>query len=169
MDTLTITDAAERGQRQTCLNSAEPRGGRRSQPGDKLFVDYTGDKLQLTLSDGTKQDVEVFVAVLGCSQYTYVEAVMSQNKEDFISCCQNSLHFFGGVPKVIVLDNLKSAVTKSSRYEAILNDEFKAFAEHYSMVVLPARAYRPKDKALVEGAVRLIYKNIYSKLDGKVF
>lgn len=137
--------------------------------GDKLFVDYTGDKLQLTLSDGTKQDVEVFVAVLGCSQYTYVEAVMSQNKEDFISCCQNSLHFFGGVPKVIVPDNLKSAVTKSSRYEAILNDEFKAFAEHYSMVVLPARAYRPKDKALVEGAVRLIYKNIYSKLDGKVF
>ena len=101
-------------------------------------------------TDGTIKDVEVFVAILGCSQLTYVEAVYSQKKEDLIKASENSLHYFGGVPSVIVPDNLRSAVTKSSKYEAILNEDFASFCEHYGVIAIPVRAYKPKDKALVE-------------------
>jgi transposase len=72
-----------------------------------------------------------FAAILGCSQLTYIEAVGSQRKEDLISACENALHYFGGVPAAIVPDNLRSAVTKSSRYEPIINETFADFAEHY--------------------------------------
>jgi len=138
--------------------------------GDKMFVDYTGEKLQITdTSTGELISVEVFVAILGASQFTYVQAIESQNMEDFIMCCENALHFFGGAPSAIVPDNLKSAVTKTSRYEPQLNENFEAFADHYGMSVLPARTYKPKDKSLVEGAVKLTYNRIYTNLDGKVF
>src|SRR3954468_2540479 len=130
--------------------------------GDKMYIDYTGEKLNITDKDsGEVVDVEVFVAILGCSQLTYVEAVMSQRKEDLISACENALHYFGGVPAAIVPDNLKSAVIKSSKYEPVINESFADFAEHYGTVVLPARAYRPKDKSLVEGIVKIIYSRIY--------
>jgi len=138
--------------------------------GDKLFVDFTGDKLQLVDPDtGEVKEVEVFVAVLGCSQLTYVEATMNQSLYDFIDCCRNALHYFGGVPALIVPDNLKAAVTKSSKYEAIINEVFGSFAEHYNTNVLPARPYKPKDKSLVEGAVKLTYKEIFTRLYGRVF
>jgi len=130
--------------------------------GDKMYIDFTGSKLQLTPSEDVAHDVEVFVAILGCSQLTYVEAVESQRKEDLIKACENALHYFGGVPGAIVPDNLRSAVTRGSKYEAILNDEFASFAEHYAVTVVPARVYKPRDKALVEGAVKLIYRSIYS-------
>jgi transposase len=107
--------------------------------------------------------------VLGASQYTYVEAVLSQRKEDLISCCEHALTFYGGVTRAIVPDNLKSAVTKSSLYEPTLNQAFENFALHYSTTILPARAYKPKDKSLVEGAVRIAYQRIYSALDKKIF
>ena len=133
--------------------------------GDKVFVDFTGEKLEVTDPEtGEIRKLEVFVAVLGASQYTYVEAVESQRVEDFISCCENALHYFGGSPNAIVPDNLKSAVSKSHRYEPRLNENFEAFADHYSMVVLPARAYKPKDKSLVEGAVKIIYSRIFALL-----
>jgi len=138
--------------------------------GDKLFVDYCGDKLRIVDPlTGELREVEVFVAILGCSQLTFVEASWSQKKEDFISSCQHSLEYLGGVPKAIVTDNLKSAVTKSSKYEPILNETFETFAEHYNTIVLPTRAYKPKDKALVENAVRLVYQRIYAPLGGKLF
>ena len=138
--------------------------------GDKLFIDFTGKKLQVVDEDtGEVQEVEVFVAILGCSQLTYVTAVASQKKEDFILACEGALHFYGGVPEVIVPDNLRSAVKKASRYEAQLNDSFAAFAAHYGTYVFPARAYRPKDKALVEGAVKIIYTTIFSRIDEKVY
>lgn len=137
--------------------------------GDKIYIDFAGTKLQLTGADGLEREVEVFVAVLGCSQLTYVEAVESQRKEDLIKACENALHYFGGVPAAIVPDNLRSAVTKGSRYEAILNGEFAAFAEHYAVTVVPARAYKPRDKSLVEGGIKLIYRSIYSRLDGRRF
>jgi transposase len=137
--------------------------------GDKMYVDYAGDKLHLTLADGTRQQVEVFVAILGCSQLTYVEATKSQRKEDFIGSCENALHFFGGAPLALVTDNLKSAVTKASRYEAVLNEDFAAFGEHYGVALCPARGYRPKDKALVENAVKLTYRHIYTRLEGQTF
>jgi len=138
--------------------------------GDKLFVDFTGQKLQLVDAlTGEINEIEVFVAILGCSQLTFVMAVRSQCKEDFILGCERALHFFGGVPQAIVPDNLKSAVTKASKYEAQLNDNFAAFAEHYHTFGFPTRTYKPKDKALVEGAVKIIYKTIFSKIDQNVY
>ncbi len=138
--------------------------------GDKMFVDYAGKKLPLTdPSTGEIKQMEVFVAILGASQLTYVEAIGSQDMEDFINACQNALHYFGGAPAAIVPDNLKAAVIKSSRYEPRLNNNFEAFADHYGMVVLPARTYKPKDKALVEGAVKITYNRIYTKLQERTF
>ena len=133
--------------------------------GDKMFVDFTGEKLQVVdVLTGEIKKVEVFVAILGASQLTYVEAVETQRVEDFITCCENALHFFGGSPNAIVPDNLKSAVIKTNRYEPKLNENFAAFADHYGMAVLPARAYKPKDKALVEGAVKITYIKIFASL-----
>lgn len=138
--------------------------------GDKLFVDYAGKKLQITdVLTGEIITVEVFVAILGASQLTYVEAVDGQEMVDFIMACENALHYFGGAPAAIVPDNLKSAVNKSNRYEPHLNENFEAFADHYGMVVLPARVYKPKDKSLVEGAVKITYNRIYTNLQGQVF
>jgi transposase len=138
--------------------------------GDKLFIDFTGKRLQIVdTTTGEVQDVEVFVAILGCSQLTYVTAVASQKKEDFILACEGALHFYGGVPEAIVPDNLKSAVKKAGRYESQLNDSFAAFAAHYNTYVFPARVYKPKDKALVEGAVKIIYTSIFTKIDEKVY
>jgi transposase len=137
--------------------------------GDKMYIDFAGEKLSILDQDsGEVIDTEVFVAVLGCSQLTYVEAVRSQKKEDLIKACENALHYFGGVPAAIVPDNLKSAVSKSSKYEPSINESFADFAEHYSAAVLPARAYRPKDKALVEGMVKIIYHSIYTAVNMQV-
>lgn len=136
--------------------------------GDKLYVDFAGDKLSIiNKQTGEIEEVEVFVAILGASQLTYVEAVMTQQKEDFIAACEGALHYYNGVPAAIVPDNLKSAVTKSSKYEPVLNETFADFAHHYNTTILPARAYRPRDKALVENAVRIIYSRIYAKIREK--
>lgn len=133
--------------------------------GDKLYVDFAGDKFEIINEQtGEVKPIEVFVAILGASQLTYVEAVMTQQKEDFIFACENALYYCGGVPAAIVPDNLKSAVSKSSKYEPTLNETFADFAEHYGTAILPARAYRPRDKALVENAVRIIYTRIYVKV-----
>ena len=138
--------------------------------GEKMFVDFAGKTLQvIDTESGEIKQVQVFVAILGASQLTFVMAIESQDMEDFIRCCEMALHFFGGVPVAIVTDNLKSAVTKSSRYEPRLNENFEAFAAHYGMAVLPARAYKPKDKSLVEGAVKIAYNRIYTNLQGRDF
>ena len=138
--------------------------------GDKMYIDFAGKKLHLTdPQTGELQTVEVFAAILGCSQLTYVQAVGSQKKEDLIQCCENALHFFGGAPKAIVPDNLKSAVTQSSKYDPVINESFAAFADHYKIAVIPARAYRPKDKSLVEGVVKISYRRIYANLEDKIF
>lgn len=138
--------------------------------GDKLYIDFAGDKLSIVdRESGEVQWVEIFVAILGASQLTYIEAVFSQSKEDLISACENALHFYGGVPAAIVPDNLKSAVTKSSKYEAVINETFADFAQHYSTAVLPARAYKPRDKALVENAVRILYTRVYTKVRSTIY
>jgi hypothetical protein len=138
--------------------------------GDKMYIDFTGEKLQIVdPQTGEVQKTEVFISVLGASQLTYIEATTSQKKEDFINCCENALHFYGGVPLAIVPDNLKSAVTKSDKYEPTLNEAFEGFARHYSTAVLPARVYKPKDKSLVEGGVKIAYNRIYTYLYGKTF
>lgn len=131
--------------------------------GDKMYVDFAGEKLSITdKSSGEIQEVEVFAAILGCSQLTYIEAVYTQRREDLIRGCENALHYFGGVPAAIVPDNLKSAVTKSNKYEPSINETFADFAEHYGTAVVPARAYRPKDKSLVEGMVKIMYQRVYT-------
>lgn len=138
--------------------------------GDKLFIDFTGKKL--TIVDkytGELKDLEVFVCVLGASQYTYVEACESQKKEDFIRCIENALWFYGGVPRALVTDNLKAAVTKSSRYEPKINETLSDFADYYGTTVLPTRAYKPRDKAIVENAVRIIYTRVFAKLRKETF
>lgn len=138
--------------------------------GDKMYIDFAGKKLHIIdRVSGEVTDVEVFAAVLGCSQLTYVQAAASQKKEELIRCCENALHYFGGVPKAVVPDNLKSAVIKSSKYEPVINETFAAFADHYGIAVIPARAYRPKDKSLVEGAVKISYRRIYANLDQRTF
>lgn len=130
--------------------------------GKELFIDFAGKKLHIVdRKTGEEIPVEVFVAILPCSQYTYVEACRSQKREDLISCLRNALSFYGGVPKGIVSDNLKSAVTRSSKYEPYINRSLKEFALHYNCAINPARTYSPQDKALVEQAVHLTYQRIY--------
>ncbi len=138
--------------------------------GDKLFIDFTGKKLSIVDEHtGEVQFLEVLICTLGSSQYTYAEACPSQKKEDFIRCIENALWYFGGVPKALVPDNLKAAVTKSSRYEPKVNETFADFAEHYQTSVLPTRAYKPRDKAIVENAVRIIYTRVFAPLRNKVY
>lgn len=138
--------------------------------GDQMYVDFAGDRLEIVDElTAEVRKVEVFVAILPCSHYTYCEAVMSQKKEDFIKTCENALHFYGGAPLAIVPDNLRAAVTRSDRNDPVINADFAAFAEHYGCAVVPARVRRPRDKALVENAVKLMYRSVYADLEGMVF
>lgn len=152
------------------LNQVRPVMHIEHKAGDKMFIDFAGEKMHYwSRETGEKIEVEIFASILGCSQLVYVEAVASQKKEDLIRGCENAVHYYGGAPSAIVPDNLKSAVTKSSRYEPTLNETFEDFAMHYSMSVLPARSYRPRDKALVEGIVKILYSNIYANLDNQQY
>lgn len=138
--------------------------------GDQMYIDYAGDKLEVVDGKtGEIRPVEVFVAILPCSHYTYCEATWSQQKDDLIRSCENALHFYGGVPMAIVPDNLKSAVTRSDRHEPVINDDFQSFADHYGCAVYPARVRHPKDKALVENAVKLMYRTVYVDVEGLIF
>lgn len=137
---------------------------------DQMYVDFAGDKLEVVDEmTGEVKKAEVFVAILPFSHYTYCEAVWSQRKEDLIKACQNAFEYFGGVTAAIVPDNLKAAVKTSDRNEPVINEEFAAFAEHYGCAVYPARVRHPKDKALVENAVRLLYQSVYLDIEGMVF
>ncbi len=95
---------------------------------DKLVVDYTGAKLWIYPPGEQPREVEVFVAILGCSLLTYVEGYESQRRENFITACENEFCYYGGVPRAIVSDNLRSVVSKASRYEVILNTELTKFS-----------------------------------------
>lgn len=138
--------------------------------GDKMYVDYAGKTLEVVDKEaGESQEVQFFVAILGASQYTYAEASPSQKKEDFVASVEKALHYFEGVPSAIVPDNLKSAVIKSDRFEPTINETLMDFAEHYQTTVLPARAYKPRDKSLVEGAVKILYQRLYTQLRQEEF
>lgn len=138
--------------------------------GDKMFVDFTGKHLEIVDKEtGEIKQVEVFIAILGASQLTYVEAKMSQKKEDWIDANQNALYYFGGVPNAIVPDCLKSAVKHANKYEPDINPEYMDFARHFHTVILPARPKAPKDKALAEGAVRIVYAWIFAAIRNQIF
>lgn len=114
--------------------------------GEEMFIDFAGKKLHIiNKQTGELIAVEVFVAILPCSQYTYVRACMSQKRNDLISCCTEALRFYGGAPRAIISDNLKSAINRASKYEADINRSFKDFARHYNCVINPTRGYSPQD------------------------
>lgn len=137
---------------------------------DKLMIDFAGKKLYLTdYETGEQKPVEFFVGILPCSGFTFGMACMSQQTPDFLGCLGACIAAMGGVPQAIVTDNLKPAVKKASKYDPELNASMSDFAEHYNTVVLPTRAYKPKDKALVEGAVKILYTRVYAPLHGRVF
>ena len=138
--------------------------------GEKLFIDYSGLQGEITNRiTGEKSKVEIFVATLGASGYTYAEASESQKLESFLESHVNAFEFFEGVTGIIVPDNLKSAVTKAHRYDPQINASYQDMAGHYNTVVIPARPYRPKDKSKVELAVKLVQRWILAKIRNEIF
>lgn len=138
--------------------------------GDKLFVDYAGPTVPVTdRHTGETFGAQIFVAVLGASNYTYAEATPSQELEFWIGAHVRALEFFGGVPMAIVPDNLKSGVTKACRYEPDLNPTYHDFSRHYGTAIIPARARKPKDKAKVEAGVLLVERWILAALRNRTF
>ena len=115
--------------------------------GEKVFIDFSG--VRQAIADGRTGEIvyaEIFVAVLGASGYPFVIAVPSQKKADFIYAHNAMFKAFGGVPELLVPDNLKSAVTRADRYEPDLNPDYEKLAVHYGTAIMPARGYKPKDK-----------------------
>lgn len=151
-------------------NQLEGSGKLNHKAGEKTFVDYTGKKLFIVDKDtGEQKEVEVFVGILPSSQYTYVEASESQQRDQLIGSMRRCVEYFGGVTQAIVSDNLKSAVSKACKYEPVINKTLKDFALHYGCVIDPARPHSPQDKALVEGAVKLVYQRIFYPLSKMTF
>jgi len=139
-------------------------------PGDKLYVDYAGKKLHYTdRNSGEIIAVEVFLAALGYSDKIYAEASPNQQLGSFLQSLENSFRFYNGVPAAVVPDNLKSAVTKSNRYEPDINQHLIRFAAHHSTAILPARSRKPKDKSPVENAVKMVYQGIYAAVRNHAF
>src|SRR5205807_6729049 len=112
---------------------------------------------------------QVFVAALGASHYTYVEATLTQTVADWLAAHVRSLEYFGGVPRAIVPDNLKSGVRRPCRYEPDLNPAYQDFAEHYGLAILPARVRKPRDKAKVETGVLVVERWILARLRNHTF
>jgi transposase len=137
--------------------------------GEKLFIDFSGKTIRIHLPSGEVFEAQIFVAVLGASGYTYVEAVRSQALCDWITAHANALHYFGGVPKIMVPDNLKAAVIRNNRQGVKLNASYLEFARHYGTAIIPARPRKPKDKAKVEGAVLLVQRWILARLRNYTF
>lgn len=137
--------------------------------GETVFVDYAGKTISyFDSASGEERRAQVFVAVLGCSNYTFAWASPSQKLEDWIEAHNRMLVFFGGAPAVIVPDNLKSAVTTPGR-NLLLNKTYEDLAEHYGCVVVPARVRRPKDKSKAETGVKLITQWISMPLSRRRF
>lgn len=138
--------------------------------GEKLFVDFAGDTVPVFDGlTGEARDAKIFVAVLGASNYTYAEARSSEALPDWIGVHVNALTFLGGVPKVIVCDNLKAGVTTASRYEPGVNRTYLDLAAHYGTTIMPTRPKKPRDKAKVEAAVLIVERWILARLRDRRF
>ena len=133
--------------------------------GEKCFVDYCGQTVPIVCATtGECRQAQVFVAVLGASNYTYAEATLSQSLPDWLGSHVRTFEYFGGTPAIVVPDNLKSAVTKACRYDPDLNPSYQQLAEHYQLAVVPARPYKPKDKAKAEVGVQIVERWILARL-----
>ena len=138
--------------------------------GEKLFVDYAGLTVPIVSKEtGESAPAQVFVAVLGASNYTYAEASWTQGSVDFIGSQVRALQFFGGVPEVLVPDNLRSAVSRACRYDPDINRSYQHMAEHFGCSVIPARPYKPKDKAKAEVGVQIVERWILMRLRHTTF
>ena len=138
--------------------------------GEKLFVDYSGKRPSLVdAATGEVTEVELFVAVLGASNFTYAEATRTQTVADWIGSHTRALAALGGVPSVIVPDQLKSGVTQSCRYEPGIQRTYEEMASHYGTTVMPARPKSPRDKAKVEGGVLLVQRWVLAKIRNQIF
>jgi transposase len=138
--------------------------------GEKLFVDYSGHTMEVI--DGLTGEVitaQIFVAVLGASNYTYAEATLTQSLPDWISSHVRAFSFFGGVARQTVSDNLKAGVTRACFHEPMVNRTYSDLARHYGTAILPARPYRPKDKAKVEVGVQVVGRWILARLRNRRF
>lgn len=138
--------------------------------GEKVFIDYSGKKPQIWSPEtGEAIDVELFVAVLGASNYTFAEATHTQRLEDFCASTVRALEFFGGVPQIAVPDQLRSAVSGPDRYDPEINPTYAELSQHYDLAIVPARPAKPRDKAKVEAAVLLAQRWILACLRNRTF
>ena len=138
--------------------------------GDKLFVDYSGKKARIIdPRTGEVTAVELFVAVLGASSYTYVEATRTQSSRDWIASHMRALEHLGGVPGAIVPDQLKSGVIAACRYEPTTQRTYHELARHYGTAILPARPGKPRDKAKAEVGVQVVQRWILARLRNEQF
>jgi len=138
--------------------------------GEKLFVDYAGQTMPIVCaSTGEVRTAQIFVAVFGASNYTFAEASYSQSLPDWLGSHVRAFEFFGGVPELVIPDNLKSGVKKACRYEPELNPAYQQLAAHYNVSVVPARPYKPKDKSKAEVGVQIIERWILARLRAQTF
>lgn len=138
--------------------------------GEKLFVDYAGQTVEIIdQRTGEVCTAQIFIAVLGASNYTYAEATWTQTLPDWIGAHVRAFQFIGGVSEVVVPDNLRSGVSKACRYEPDLNPSYAELAEHYGVAVVPARVRKPRDKAKAEGGVLLVERWILAALRHRTF
>lgn len=138
--------------------------------GEKLFVDYAGDTIGIIDADtGEITPGQLFVAVLGASNYTFARATATQNTLDWVNSIIDALEFIGGVPKLIVPDQTRAVVARPNRHDPIVNETVRDLEKHYATTVLPARQASPKDKAKVEGAVLIAERWILARLRNRRF
>ncbi|WDE07712.1 IS21 family transposase [Thalassomonas viridans] len=157
-------------QYKTWLKSQRLSMRQHHKAGEKLFVDYCGPTMNIVNPrTGEIHTAQVFVAVLGASNYTYAEATWSQGLENWIMSHVRCFGFLGGVPELVIPDNLKSGVSKACRYEPDLNPTYQQLAEHYQTTVIPARPYKPKDKAKAEVGVQIVERWIMARLRHEIF
>lgn len=138
--------------------------------GEKLFVDYAGPTVDIIDREtGEVRAAQIFVAVLGASNYTYVEATWTQTLPDWCGAHVRAFEFFGGVPEIVVPDNLKAAVTQAARYEPVLNRTYTEMLAHYGTAAVPARPYKPRDKAKAEVGVQIVERWLLARLRQRQF
>ena len=138
--------------------------------GEKLFVDYAGTTIDIfDAQTGEVHACQLFVAASGASSYTYAEATRTQGLADWIGSHARAFAHLGGVPDMVVSDNLKSGITKACFYEPAVNRSYAEMAAHYDTAIVPARPYKPRDKAKVEAAVLLATRWIIAKLRNRKF
>ncbi len=140
------------------------------QYGEKLFVDYCGPTIPIVNPDtGEYRGAQVFVAVMGGSSYTYAEATLSQQLEDWVMSHARAFQFLGAVPEIIVPDNLRSGTTRACKYDPDLNPTYQQLAAHYNVAIIPARPLKPKDKAKAENGVLIVERWIMAVLRHEIF